>query len=787
MATQDVIEVVLASPIDWEKYERLVVEILRNDDIPAIRKLGGRGDHGVDAIQESFYQNERRLDVVIQITSQKAQRAKVADTLKKLSQFQIIPKRLVIVFRDPCAVTTRQGIREQGAASNLEIEVRDQHYLITELGRDGSTLFSRYFSGSIRQQVDQLLGNADPLGITDNSFRHAVLASLGAYALSRPGRLVRGKLFERTVLAILTVRSGGESIEELHKELHKQLPEQNFEIGQTRAALEQLLHEGFCELKDAVYNPTAKALAAVGKTSANAAAAFQDLCDFVTNHVKEVEQITDAQSGYIERNLKRALSLLIRSAGPSTLANNSERFGQISGDLLLRELGNDVSESIARGTLIALENYVRDSARRMKLVPLMRSYVILALRNLDPVGRRWQANEIGRSVLMLDTDAVLRLLVRELPGNAILVRALLAFSGDGVKIVIANSVLNETVMHIERAFRTYARFKDTLARMPESSVLAAVWNLIVVGYWYALQSQPEIGWPDYRDGYLDSKAPREYVEHLLKASIGGFEVVNDLEPHKEDEKVFQALSHGMLENREHQRNKAQFRDDEMMRERAENDVKMILYLSRRAEKKSGSVYGYLATEDGSFWAAEESDEWGRRSRVSVRTTSIPELAEFCCGEALDDAEFIRLLFESVTVAVGELMQDDIQVLVTIGVDLHTTSPVRLEWNLKNDLRKRIHEFKQAVDAESPDAEEIVVRTLEKSVEIGLPLDSRIAEVVQNYRKMRAESDEYGKLKQSLRDLFYEVAGQSSKGRTRANRVLRGLGMDVKSDKGKSDT
>ena len=69
----DAIELALNSPMDWSKVESVVYEVLVNDDLPSLRKVGGVADEGVDAVQESFYSDEKNVDVIVQVTSQKAQ------------------------------------------------------------------------------------------------------------------------------------------------------------------------------------------------------------------------------------------------------------------------------------------------------------------------------------------------------------------------------------------------------------------------------------------------------------------------------------------------------------------------------------------------------------------------------------------------------------------------------------------------------------------------------------------------------------------------------------------
>ena len=185
MTTKDAIQVALASEIDWAKFEQIVVEILRDDDLSSIRKVGGGSDKGLDGVQESFFGGESQGVVAVQITSQKTQRLKVADTLSKLLKHSVVPVRLVIVFRDECSAPTRAAIKAQGTAAGIVIDVRDQSYLVTELGRSGSTVFKRHLGDDLRRQVDQLLGDGDPLESAPDQLKLSVLASFGTWFFFR--------------------------------------------------------------------------------------------------------------------------------------------------------------------------------------------------------------------------------------------------------------------------------------------------------------------------------------------------------------------------------------------------------------------------------------------------------------------------------------------------------------------------------------------------------------------------------------------------------------------------
>ena len=61
MVSPDLVRTALACPLDWVQFERMVCEILAEDDFPNLRQMGGGRDEGVDAVDESFYDSESRI------------------------------------------------------------------------------------------------------------------------------------------------------------------------------------------------------------------------------------------------------------------------------------------------------------------------------------------------------------------------------------------------------------------------------------------------------------------------------------------------------------------------------------------------------------------------------------------------------------------------------------------------------------------------------------------------------------------------------------------------------
>lgn len=778
MPSVDLIEVAMSQPMDWKKFESMVCALLVEDDFPSLRRLGGYGDHGLDAVEEAFYDSERVLQTAVQITAQKAQILKVADTLAKLRKYGITPKAIIFVFKDECSAGTRREIQKQCNDAGAHADVRDRSYLVQKLGSPGSTVFARYLGGDIAGQVQTLLGKPDPLGVAPNPLKRSVLASVAAYGQQPRSKLVQGRLFQRTILAVLAANPKPLSLVSILDSARSVLPEMQLDEGQIRAALRTLQERGeVCE-EDGAFSVAEDALARVGKVFLEVQTAYADLQSWVREHCEKGGKIDNATEGYIARNVRDATALLVRfsSLGESPILDKPiERQIQL---LLWR----DVDDGVAKRCLAALSSYVEKEETRAKLAPFLRSYRSLAIRNVDPVGRSWQAAALHRSTIALDTDAVLKILITDLPEHAALQTAVRAFAAEKVRIIASEHVIEEVVGHVERAPKTLARFRDRLLQLPLPTVDSSVWHAVVRGFAYGVHAGAKVTWEQYYARYFDPDDPAGFVRRILVSRIPTLEIEDLYTVPDKDVGDLGQLSELVLEKKEQSRLKAEFRGPEMQRERVEHDLRMLMGMSNRSRVQPHIAKGYLATEDKALFLAERAGPWGNRPKVSVMTRALPGLAEFVCGAAVEEAELVRLVFEPVVAAAAEMLDEEIEALTSAGVDLHSKTLEQIEWALEKGLRKQIHEFVDAdKGADAGRAGQLALDLLEESKKAGLALTKTVDDVATNYRKLvetaAADKQQLVGLKGDLKRILYEVAGQSGKARTRANKMLRALGID----------
>lgn len=788
MASRDIVEVALTAPIDWGQFEKLVTEVLTSDDLPRLRKLGGSADQGADAIQEAFYRAEQKTDIVVQITSERAQLSKFERTVARLQEEGIKFKELIIVYQHPVSSTTRREIRESARKLGVSVDPRDQDYLISQLGKAGSTIFSRYF-GSTREQVDQLLNKPDPLRVASTRDRLAMLATLGAFVVNPHARLTRHTLFQKTVLAALVSLKTPVTAADLANAVRALLPEESIEQARINGAVDALVATDECEIKDGLIGASEAALTQVGRVLANANTAYQHLYKAILEGSTKKGKLDNASQGYLERNLRRALLHLIRAYGPMNEPPD-DKLPEDARKSLEGVLGKDLPAGVGRNALFALAGYVEHAENWTYLAPFVRAYSALALRNLDPVGRRWQQNVLNRSVLALDTDVVLRFAVDDLPEAEPLRTSLRALSDAGVRLVISPNVIAEVAENIARADRTYQRFSRSLHRMSPSMVDGNVWHVVVRGFYYAKKAGFTGDWTNYWARYFDPDAGTSYVKHLIAHCV----------PYEEREladvtpawsKDLDELVAFIVESKEHARPKAEFRTDEDMESRARVDVRMALHLAEHVPAAGrDSARGYVASGDWAFAMLEKHAAWKKRDHVHILTNTIPELASFICGSGLSEEMVVQLLFHPVIATAAQLIEGDIRALSTVGVDMRTTHLPKLEWDLQNQLRQRISAVSQLSRERDEERQaDAALELVDSAQRLGYVLDARMQQWLERSEALEKEAagerERRKTMEKKLLDVALAAAGESKKGRRRAHAALRELGIDIKEITGES--
>jgi hypothetical protein len=773
----DAIRLQLQQPIDWARFEALVCELLQGDDLPNLRKLGGVADDGADGVHESFFDSATIETIVVQVTSEVTQSAKFNRTVKRLKETKTDFDRLVIVYQQPVDSSVRRLLQESAKAENISLDIRDESYLLPQLSRQNA-IYQRYF-GTPSAQLKVLLGKSDPLGLADKAPQRAVLAALGTYVCSPARHSTRRTLYDNTVLAAIASKPDGLSRSELETAIAELLPEVRSPRAQIEAALERLHNQGKAHVRKDSIRASSEQLQAFAETMTLVRGAFDALSKHVDDRAVRGRDLDQATRGRLHRNLQRALAALFR-AGAEPIDDSSRG--------VLPLMAEGIDRAVAQRALLAVHEYISDTANANNLAILTRSYAALCVRNLDPLGRAWQQQELRRSQLVLDTDVVLMALVEDLPESEAIQTALRGLVKAGVTLMISDSVFAEVVGHVERAYNTYNKFSATLRRMSPDMVDGRVWHAVVRGYYYAARASTKpIAWQQYYASYYRKDRAADFVAFVLRRRIE-FQLGDPGPVSQQDHADIETIAKDLVP-KEEKRLKAEFRQPEDQERRAVEDIRLAV---STASATTGSARGYLVSADGGFRVIERHSAWKPRPRVHVFTKLLSTLFEFVCGTDLDSGAIVRLFFDPVVAAAAQLMSREIDALTSAGVRFDGHSIASIEW----DLREQMTGIVLADPDDGADDDTVVLRAI-RVAQIasakGYALEPVMDKIIKNHDALK-EALEYErdlrtaaehaveavnvKTRESLKAVTTAAVGQTKRGRNRVRVALRKQGYDL---------
>ncbi|GAI41007.1 unnamed protein product, partial [marine sediment metagenome] len=180
-------------------------EIMRDEGYPTIKPLGGLGDRGRDAIQESYFISEGRNITVFQYTLQQYLPGKIKDTIDKLNKANIEYNEVVIVT--PHRISTErqdQMKRDARKEHNVNLNIYERKTIANRLANFDNGIFHRHFP-DIEKQV-KTLTTKKPLLSSDDSplLESTMLRSCLAFSVSKESPRVRDSIFDSLTLSIIT-------------------------------------------------------------------------------------------------------------------------------------------------------------------------------------------------------------------------------------------------------------------------------------------------------------------------------------------------------------------------------------------------------------------------------------------------------------------------------------------------------------------------------------------------------------------------------------------------------
>ncbi len=132
----DIVEIALDRLTDYQEFEKIASEIMRDEGYPNIKPLGGLADRGRDAIQESYSISEGQNIAVFQYTLQQYLPGKIKDTINKLNKANIKYNELVIVT--PHSISTErqdQMKRDARREYNVNLNIYERKTIVNRLAK----------------------------------------------------------------------------------------------------------------------------------------------------------------------------------------------------------------------------------------------------------------------------------------------------------------------------------------------------------------------------------------------------------------------------------------------------------------------------------------------------------------------------------------------------------------------------------------------------------------------------------------------------------------------------
>jgi hypothetical protein len=181
---------------------------------------------------------------------------------------------------------------------------------------------------------------------------------------------------------------------------------------------------------------------------------------------------------------------------------------------------------------------------------------------------------------------------------------------------------------------------------------------------------------------------------------------------------------------------------------------------------------------------QEHPSWQKREKVSISTLIIPELAEYICGLTLPDDQIISLLFNPILSAAAEQMKDDIDDLAKLGIDLRRIPLDRLEWDLSHGLRDNIQDFRNTPEPEitSDKGIQSALTVVNSARSVGYALAAPVVEAASRYEQLsksaQSDKDKRIEVENKMRQLVLAARKTTKRGRSRFNKILRELGIEI---------
>ena len=710
----DIVEIALDSLTDYQEFEKIASEIMRDEGYPTIMPLGGSADLGRDAIQESYFISKGRNITVFQYTLQEYLPGKIKETINKLSKANIQYNKLVIVT--PHSINTErqdQMKRDTRKEYNCDLEIYERKAIVNRLAKFDNGIFYRHFP-DIETQVKELTAKKPLLSSDDSTLlESARLRSSLAFVVSEKAPRVRDSLFDSLTLNIIIDSTDKDiSVSDLRAKYSEHI---GIELPTTQleASLRRLASRGLVVQRQDRVSLTTFAKQANAQITIRANEATNALISDILAEISEISGREFSEHDYqiIANNARKILVRLFSLFGIE-FANQVLKHAAPSPvyldetDALLQIARNQLSPEVGELLIHVMSHILRNPAREQAetLANWSLAYLGVQIMNLDPRLRELQSVRFAKKMFVLDTDFILDCIVQECPLSDTYLNLIQTLKNLGCRVIVPESCIQECVTHSDISPRTYDYFGDKLLSLSDVFVDEVVGNVFVKGYYYARVNRhipPNTSFKDYRRNYYEPSAKKAFLIEVVKNRFPeGVEVldISSLLARSIPEEQMLPMSDVLYELFSSDM-KSKYRSKDDTKELAQTDSCLFLtalHLNEESERVPGEILGggcYLITSSVKY--LRSAKKVGIRDVVTTRPQSLIALLDIIGGIKIGPTEFVRLFENPMLIHTVREAWADVQVLLDSGIDLRNKSIARLRWDLDQELHNRISALEDA--------------------------------------------------------------------------------------------
>jgi hypothetical protein len=779
-----IVEAALRRPIQWAHFEKIVVDVLRNDDMPGIHKLGGVKDAGLDAEDEKYYESEEVVRTVVQITSQVTQIKKLKDTFTKLQKNGVDYQQLIIIFQDPVEPSVETEMKAIAKAHKKLLLVRGESYLVGQLSRVATGVFAQNF-GKAREQESILFDQKAVLDDSTDRLERGVLATACAFAVFGEDK-VRMPLIRYMVLGLAATSPEGKSTPDgLFQAVEGYIP--GLPRAEFNAALDALHRQKHLNMKSAEVTVAAVTRTNLAARLSEAEGKLTKGLDALLKAARSIAEFDNAALGRAHRNVRSLLTRLVRSLGPATAESAQEKF-QDEFDAMRERVSDQLGDGLNRfqctALTAALDDFLREPTNAPVLGGLIRAYSIVAACRLDPLQKTFSQKFYEDKNIFLDTDTVQSLLIREHPECDAVRLGLRALTRCKAKLIVTDEILEEVADHFGRSIKTFDRLPG-LRNYSAATARERIRNTLTLGYYFADGFGPSReDFFDYRLNYFDPRNPVGYIKQLLSETklpiICPGSASDQLVG--EEKKLRDEIAAKLALGKENLRSKAEYRSEEWKKERALVDASLAVLAARKTSRPDGSeTAGVVLSHDMGYISLQGFEEWKGKPLVRLSRLRLPALAEML-QMPVPDSALVKLLWSATPTLYAEAYTSDLELLSRQGVNLRRKSSLRLMSDFSSVLENIVASYRGAVKQETPTLRRIkAMHELHRACQdAGYSVGDSIAEIAKIVATAEATTKDGDEAKEKAKALVRELvtrSGATHRYRRRVQSAITDLGLE----------